>query len=69
MYTKLDVLNKYSYKVMIFYLKIGYKYSNNLLKIVYIVVKSILFLFKLLRSTKKNYRLIELEVAYLIFIY
>jgi hypothetical protein len=49
-----------------FYLKKDYKVFINLVKIVLIVVKLIIFLSKLLRSVKKNYYLIKLEVIYLV---
>jgi hypothetical protein len=50
----------------VFYLKKDYKVSIDLVKIVLIIVKPIMFLSKLLRSIKKNYYLIKLEVVYLV---
>jgi hypothetical protein len=49
-----------------FYLEKDYKVLINLIKIALIIVKPIIFLSKLLRSTKKNYYLIKLEVVYLV---
>jgi hypothetical protein len=49
-----------------FYLKKDYKVFINLTKIALIIVKLIIFLSKSLKSTKKNYYLIKLEVIYLI---
>ena len=49
-----------------FYLKKNYKVLINLAKIALIIIKPIMFLSKLLRSTKKNYYLIKLEVIYLV---
>jgi hypothetical protein len=49
-----------------FYLKKDYKVFIDLVKIVLIVVKLIIFLSKLLGSAKKNYYSIELEVIYLV---
>jgi hypothetical protein len=49
-----------------FYLEKDYKVLIDLVKIVLTIVKLIMFLSKLLKSVKKNYYLIELEVVYLV---
>jgi hypothetical protein len=49
-----------------FHLKKDYKVLIDLAKIALIIVKLIIFLSKLLRSAKKNYYLIKLEVVYLV---
>jgi hypothetical protein len=50
----------------VFHLKKDYKVPINLVKIILIIVKLIMFLSKSLGSTKKNYYLIKLEVVYLV---
>jgi hypothetical protein len=66
-YTKIDVLNIRGFGIMLFYLKEDYKVPKDLSKISAIVVQPILFLSKLLSPVEKNYYLIELEVAYLVY--
>ena len=51
---------------MVFYLEKDYKVLIDLIKIILIIVKLIIFLSKSLGNTKKNYYLIKLEVIYLI---
>jgi hypothetical protein len=69
LYLKINKLLAYNFVVMLFYFKIGYIILANLLKIALIVIKLILFLSKLLSLAKKNYYLIKLKVACLIYIY
>jgi hypothetical protein len=68
-YIKIDTSNTCSFGIILFYLKEDYKISKDLVKISSIVVQSILFFSKLLSPVEKNYYLIELEVACLIYTY
>jgi hypothetical protein len=56
----------FSPTIIVFHLKKDYKVFIDLVKIALIIIKPIMFLSKLLRSAKKNYYLIELEVIYLV---
>ena len=68
-YLKINKLLACNFTAILFYFKIGYIALLNLLKIALIVIKLILFFSKLLGLTKKNYRLIKLEVTCFIYIY
>jgi hypothetical protein len=67
-YLKIDKLLARGFAIMLFYFKIGYITLANFLKIILIAIKPILFLSKSLSLIKKNYRLIKLKVACLIYI-
>jgi hypothetical protein len=66
LYLKIDGSIKRGFGVIVFYLEKDYKVLIDLVKIILIIVKPIMFLSKLLESAKKNYYLIELEVICLI---
>jgi hypothetical protein len=66
LYLKINGLIKRGFGVIVFYLEKDYKVLIDLAKIASIIVKPIMFLSKSLGSAKKNYYLIELEVACLV---
>ena len=66
-YLKINKLLVCGFVIMLFYFKIGYIILANLLKIALIAIELILFFSKLLSLAKKNYCLIKLEVACLIY--
>jgi hypothetical protein len=68
-YLKIDKSLARNFAIMLFYFKIGYIAPSNLFKIILIAIKLILFFSKLLSLTKKNYCLIKLKVACLVYAY